>query len=200
MHHIRVPQLIPSNCTIHVKIIIICSQHTTWCVCLTILFGEMKPKMTIKVSLLVVECQNWIYQINMLVTQFHLILKRIIQSHLMKDFSWKCYPLGASALLLPNELYYLMFVLEDLAVLTATGHFNNHITNITAGYSLIPCEWMSKFLSTYHIMTQLCSCCQKGTVNHKRKTDLRIRRSVPRRQMCLLRIILSSSLKNSKNR
>lgn len=92
-----------------------------------------------------------------------------------------------------------MFVLEDLAVLTATGHFNNHITNITAGYSLIPCEWMSKFLSIYHIMTQLCSCCQKGTVNHKRKTDLRISRSVPRRQMCLLRIILSP-LQNCKNR
>lgn len=58
----------------------------------------------------------------------------------MKDSSCKCYPMGASALLLPTELQYLMFVLEDLAVLTATGHFNNHVTNTTAGYSLIPRE------------------------------------------------------------
>lgn len=48
--------------------------------------------------------------------------------------------MGASTLLLPTELQYLMFVLEDLAVLTATGYFNNHITNTTAGYSLIPRE------------------------------------------------------------
>lgn len=79
----------------------------------------------------------------------------------MKDSSCKCYPMGAGALLLPAELQYLMFVLEDLAVLTATGHFNNHVTNTTAGYSLIPHEWMSKFLSIYHIITQLCSYSQK---------------------------------------
>lgn len=62
-----------------------------------------------------------------------------------------------------------MFVLEDLAILTATGHFNNHITNAAAGYCLIPCEWMSKFLPIYHVMTELCSYCQKGTINHKKK-------------------------------
>lgn len=152
------------------KVIIICSQQRTWHIHWCILFRETMLSLRIKALLLVVECQAKFVRLIRLL-QFLLILRRIIQSHFMKDPSWKCYPMGASALLLPTELQYLMFVLEDLAVLTATGHFNNHITNTTTGYSLIPCEWMSKFLSIYHMMTQCHNYCQKGTVNHKRKTS-----------------------------